>query len=118
MSESTERDTDIEKQIDDATDAVVVQTRALDELEPTAGDTAAMGLGHFMDVPVQITVEVGRTRMTLAELVRLGPGSLVTLDRESHEPADVLVNGKVVAHGEIVTIKESYGIRITKVVRN
>lgn len=115
MSESTEQDTDLEKSIDDATEAVHVQSRALDELEGGAASANAMGLGHFMDVPVKITVEVGRTQMTLADLVRLGPGSLVELDRESHEPADVLVNGKVVARGEVVTIDQTYGVRITSV---
>lgn len=118
MSDQTEQETDIEQQIDQATEAVHVQAQALEELEGGAAAGAAMGLGHFMEVPVKITVEVGRTQMTLADLVRLGPGSLVELDREAHEPADVLVNGKVVARGEVVTIKESYGIRITQVVQN
>ena len=54
--------------------------------------------------------------MPLSQLVALGPGSLVQLDREAHEPADVLVNGKVVARGEVVTIGEHYGVRITEVV--
>ena len=117
MSDPTKQ-RDLESQIDEATRAVRVQAERLDELAPPKSAGAGMGLSHFMDVPVQITVEVGRTTMTLAELVQLGPGSLVELDRESHEPADVLVNGKVVARGEIVTIKESYGIRITSIVRN
>ena len=54
--------------------------------------------------------------MTLRDLAALGPGSLVTLDREAHEPADILVNGKIVAHGEVVTIDGSYGVRVTSVV--
>ena len=53
--------------------------------------------------------------MTLAELIQLTPGSQVTLDREAHEPADILVNGKVVARGEVVTIDKTYGVRITSV---
>jgi flagellar motor switch protein FliN/FliY len=64
---------------------------------------------------VRVTVEVGRTRLTLGELTRLRPGSLLELDREAHEPADVLVNGKTVAHGEIVTIDGCYGVRISDV---
>jgi len=74
-----------------------------------------MGLAHLLDVPVRVTVEVGRTNLTLAELVQLGPGSLVTLDREAHEPADILVNGKIVARGEVVTIDGSFGVRISSV---
>jgi flagellar motor switch protein FliN/FliY len=53
--------------------------------------------------------------MTLAKLVELGPGSLVVLDREAHEPADIVVNGKLVARGEVVTIEEKYAVRISEV---
>jgi flagellar motor switch protein FliN/FliY len=80
---------------------------------PKSGDP--IGLAQLLDVPVRLTVEVGRTRMSLAELIQLAPGSLVALDREAHEPADILVNGKVVARGEVVTIDKSYGVRITSV---
>ena len=62
-----------------------------------------------------MTVQLGRVRLTLGDLCRLKQGSLLELDREAHEPADILVNGKVVAHGEIVTIDEHYGVRITTV---
>ena len=106
----------LEDAIDAATEAVAVQANALEEFDPNdAKSDAPLGLPHLMNVPVEITVEVGRTRMTLAELVELGPGSLVELDREAHEPADVLVNGRVVARGEIVTIGEGYGVRISEV---
>jgi flagellar motor switch protein FliN/FliY len=95
--------------------AVSVQATALPEMQasPKSGDP--LGLAQILDVPVRLTVEVGRTRMTLAELIQLTPGSLVTLDREAHEPADILVNGKVVARGEVVTIDKAYGVRITSV---
>lgn len=122
MSDEPETETEqaapegLEDAIDAATEAVAVQANALEEFDPAqAGSDAPMGLPHLMNVPVEITVEVGRTRMTLAELVNLGPGSLVELDREAHEPADVLVNGRVVARGEIVTIGEGYGVRISEV---
>ncbi|MEZ5977599.1 MAG: flagellar motor switch protein FliN [Planctomycetota bacterium] len=117
MNDTKTEGEQLEQQIDAATEAVRVQAERLDEIHGAASSNAPMGLAHFMDVPVRITVEVGRTTMSLAELVKLGPGSLVALDREAHEPADVLVNGKVVARGEIVTIKESYGIRITSVLQ-
>ncbi len=105
-----------EAAIDAATQAVLVQQQKLDDLAPGKAGAEAIGLGNLVDVPVEVTVEVGRTRLTLGELVKLGPGSLVTLDREAHEPADVLVNGKIVAHGEVVTIDERYGVRITSLV--
>jgi flagellar motor switch protein FliN/FliY len=107
--------TELEEAIDAATEAVAVQANELQELSGSAGAAGEMELGNLLDVPVRVTVEVGHTRMTLGELVRLGPGSLVTLDRETHEPADVLVNGKVVARGEIVTVDQHYGVRITRV---
>ncbi|HED67080.1 MAG TPA: flagellar motor switch protein FliN [Planctomycetes bacterium] len=119
MSEDTpqevEQDVDLEQAIDEATEAVSVQAARLHEIAGDNADGEEMELGHLLDVPVAVTVEMGQTRMTLGELVRLGPGSLVSLDREAHEPADILVNGKTVARGEVVTIGKNYGIRITQV---
>jgi flagellar motor switch protein FliN/FliY len=97
---------------------VVVQAPALEELAASQRHGQAVGLANLLDVPVRVTVEVGRARVTLAELVELGPGSLVTLDREAHEPCDILVNGKVVARGEIVTVDGQYGVRISSVTRS
>lgn len=95
--------------------AVAVHKPGLSELPESARAGDPIGLAQLLDVPVRLTVEVGRTRMSLAELIQLGPGSLVVLDREAHEPADILVNGKVVARGEVVTIDQSFGVRITSV---
>jgi len=106
---------DLEEAIDQATDSVKVQNAELQELSGEGTDTDNMDLGTLLDVPVAVTVEVGHTRMSLGELVKLGPGSLVELDREAHEAADILVNGKIVARGEIVTIDQNYGVRITHV---
>jgi len=104
----------LEEKLGQAVEAVAVQASHLEELTEGA-DGEGMGLAHLMDVPVRVTVEVGRTRMPLGELVHLAPGSLLELDRAAHEPVDILVNGKVVARGEIVTIDRSYGVRITEV---
>ncbi len=104
-----------EQAIDDATQAVEVASTHLDELGAGAASGEAIGIDHLMDVPVRVTVEVGRTRLPLARLVELAPGSVLQLDREAHEPADILVNGKVVARGEIVTLAGNYGVRITSV---
>jgi len=120
MSESQEHeiqsaDAAAEQAIDEATEVVTVQTTKLDELADTAVAGDPIGMANLMDVPVRVTVEVGRTRVPLSELVELGPGSLLVLDREAHEPADILVNGKIVAHGEVVTMDGSYGVRVTSV---
>lgn len=109
----------LEGAIDQATQAVAVQTGEIQELAPGLGrEGEPIGLENILEVPVRVTVEIGRARMSLSELVQLGPGSLVTLDREAHEPADILVNGKVVARGEVVTVDDNYGIRITSVQRD
>ena len=108
-------DGDFEEAVQQATDAVEVGTRQLEELSNagTAGDE--LSLQQLSDVPIPVTVELGRVRLTLGDLCRLKAGALLELDRESHEPADILVNGKIVAHGEIVTIDGRYGVRITSV---
>lgn len=104
-----------EELVDQAAEAVQVQAAELGELSEAQVRGEALGMDKIMDVPVRVTVEVGRARMPLGELVKLTPGSLVTLDREAHEPVDILVNGKVVAHGEVVTLGKSYGVRVTRV---
>ena len=95
-------------------DSVAVRSGELEELTEE-GASGSVEMASLMGMPVQVTVEVGRIGLTLAELCQLGPGSLLRLDREAHQPADILVNGKVVARGEIVTIQDSYGVRIAEV---
>jgi len=101
--------------LDRAADAVAVGTRNLEELAQSGAGGDELSLQQLSDVPIPVTVQLGRVRLTLGELCRLKSGALLELDRESHEPADILVNGKIVAHGEIVTIDNHYGVRITKV---
>jgi flagellar motor switch protein FliN/FliY len=72
-------------------------------------------LGRLFDVTVELSVEVGRTRMTLGQALALGPGSVVALSRSAREPVDLLVNGKQVARGEVVVIDDDFGLRITEV---
>lgn len=106
----------LEEAIDEATEAVQAEVHKLDQLDPDGNADGSMGLEQLLQVGVEVTVEVGRTRSTFSELMKLGPGALIELDRDAHEPADVLVNGKIVAHGEIVTIGDRYGVRITDVI--
>ena len=72
-------------------------------------------LARLHDVPVELAVEVGRTRMTIGETLALGPGSIVSLNRLAGEPVDLLVNGTAIARGEVVVIDEEFGLRITEV---
>ncbi|MCM1495348.1 MAG: flagellar motor switch phosphatase FliY [Bacteroides sp.] len=71
----------------------------------------------IMDVPLEVTVELGRTRKSIKEILEFSPGTIVELDKIAGEPIDVLVNGKMVAKGEVVVIEESFGIRITDIVK-
>jgi flagellar motor switch protein FliN len=75
-------------------------------------------LGFVMDVPVAVTVELGRRQVRIAEVLRLGPGSVLELDKASGEPLDLYVNNRLIARGEAVVIGERYGIRLTEVVMN
>ncbi len=116
MAEEQETTENLEDQIEEATEAVAVQANELEELEAGSESGSPLGLGNLTDVPVKVTVEVGRAKLTLSDLIDLRAGSLVELDREAHEPADILVNGKVVARGEIITMNDSYGVRITSLI--
>jgi flagellar motor switch protein FliN/FliY len=73
-------------------------------------------LGLLMDVTVPITAEIGRTELPLAEILRLGPGSVIELDKSADEPIDVLVNQKLLATGEVVVVGDRFGVRILDVV--
>ena len=72
-------------------------------------------LERLVDVTVEVSVEIGRTSMTLGEALALGPGSVVGLHRMAGEPVDLLVNGRVIARGEVVVIDEEFGLRVTDV---
>jgi flagellar motor switch protein FliN len=100
------------------------ETEAVDYIpfEATVADSepapasAAAELERLHDVPVELAVEIGRTRMTIGETLALGPGSIITLNRLAGESVDLLVNGKPIARGEVVVIDEEFGLRVTDVV--
>ena len=75
-----------------------------------------MNLELVLDVPVTVSLRVGSTTMPIRELVKLVEGSVLALDRQADEPMDVLVNGKLIAHGEIVVVDDRFGVRLTDVV--
>ncbi len=73
-------------------------------------------LNLLLDIPLQVTVELGRTKKLIKEILELGPGSIVELDKLAGEPVDILVNNKLVAKGEVVVIEENFGVRVTEIV--
>lgn len=78
--------------------------------------TSDANIGLIMDVPLQVTVELGRTKKLIKEILELANGSIIELDKLAGEPVDVLVNGKLLAKGEVVVIDENFGVRITDIV--
>ncbi|MBO9533316.1 MAG: flagellar motor switch protein FliN [Solirubrobacteraceae bacterium] len=82
----------------------------------TSGAQPAADLGRLVDVAVEVSVELGRARVTLGEAMALGPGAVVPLDRTAGQPVDLLVNGQLVARGEVVVVDDTYGLRITEAV--
>ena len=92
------------------------------QLEPTPPERKGSGLenardlGFLMDIPLRVSVEVGRTKMNIGDLLGLGPGSVVELEKLAGEPLDVFINQRLVARGEAVIINEKFGVRLTDVV--
>ena len=83
-----------------------------------AGSYAPENIDLIMDVPLNVTVELGRTQKSISDILDLGPGKIIELNKIAGEPIDVLVNGKFVAKGEVVVIEESFGVRITEIVNS
>lgn len=83
--------------------------------DPAGAFAGAADLGRLSDVPVELAVEIGRTRMTVGATLDLRPGSIVVLDRVAGEPVDLLVNGTPIARGEVVVIDEEFALRVTDV---
>ncbi len=108
---------------DDWANAMAAQ--ALDEaqaVELDEFDTSALSeenvakLDSIMDIPVTISMEVGRSFISIRNLLQLNQGSVVELDRVAGEPLDVMVNGTLIAHGEVVVVNDKFGIRLTDVI--
>ena len=83
---------------------------------PKHGDSSSRRLDMLLDVPLEVNVELGRTRMTIQDLLQLGPGSVIELDKVAGEALYILVNGRLVARGEAVVVNDKFGIRITDIV--
>jgi flagellar motor switch protein FliN len=73
------------------------------------------GLDLLYDIPLEVSVELGRVRMVVKDVIELGSGSIVEIDKAAGEPVDVMVNGRLVAHGEVVVIEDNFGVRITEI---
>jgi flagellar motor switch protein FliN/FliY len=95
-----------------------VQAQPLDDFSASVNVSAdgSPDLDVVLDIPVNISMEVGNTEITIRNLLQLSQGSVIELDRLAGEPLDVLVNGTLIAHGEVVVVNEKFGIRMTDVI--
>jgi flagellar motor switch protein FliN len=95
----------------EAPEASLAAAGATDE-----SDQASKNLDLILDIPLKVTVELGRTRMVVSELLNLGQGSVIELSKLAGEPMEVLVNNKLVARGEAVVVNEKFGVRLTDII--
>ena len=95
------------------------QPAELGNLKPDPADPSAgreLNLEVVLDIPVTLSMEVGRSRISIRNLLQLNQGSVIELERAVSEPLDVFVNGTLIAHGEVVVVNEKFGIRLTDVI--
>ncbi|WP_242458102.1 flagellar motor switch protein FliN [Halomonas sp. YLGW01] len=103
----------------DAGDGDTAQKAGEQVFKPLDGGSAggpARDLEMIMDIPVKLSVELGRTRITIKQLLELAQGSVIELDGLAGEPMDILINGYLIAQGEVVVVEDKYGIRITEII--
>jgi flagellar motor switch protein FliN/FliY len=86
------------------------------EATETTGGEMPRNFELLLDIPLEVTVEIGRTRLAIRELLQLGPGSVVELQKLAGETLDVLINGKPIARGEAVMVNDKFGVRLTDVI--
>ncbi|MFO1078593.1 MAG: flagellar motor switch protein FliN [Planctomycetota bacterium] len=96
--------------------AAAVQPVSFGQLGAGSKGADNKNLDLLLDVEIPISVEVGRAEMSLEDVLKLVPGSIIALDKKSEEPVDLRVNGKLVARGEVVLVDDTYGLRITQIV--
>lgn len=99
-----------------AATGVSEQSVELDELQDEGTPVSDPKLDVILDIPVTLSMEVGQTDIPISNLLQLNQGSVIELDRVAGEPLDVMVNGTLIAHGEVVVVNDRYGIRLTDVI--
>jgi len=112
-------DTATEEPAADTDMAAAMQQHQMDELVDNSGSDGSVEdvkLDAILDIPVHISMEIGRTQISIRNLLKLNQGSVVELDRLAGEPMDVLVNGTLIARGEVVVVNEKFGLRLTDII--
>ncbi|CAH9051507.1 Flagellar motor switch protein FliN [Pseudoalteromonas haloplanktis] len=101
---------------DDSPEVKVTELDELDDSKHEISGEEKRKLDTILDIPVTISMEVGRSKINIRNLLQLNQGSVIELDRVAGEPLDVLVNGTLIAHGEVVVVNDKFGIRLTDVI--
>jgi flagellar motor switch protein FliN/FliY len=92
------------------------QPMTFKELSPARGVEAPQELDFILDLPLEVSVEIGRTKMLIKDLLKLTQGSIIELERIAGEPVDIYVNGKLMAKGEVVVVNDRFGVRVTEII--
>ncbi|SCC23733.1 flagellar motor switch protein FliN [Gilliamella intestini] len=114
--------TDIKQNSDDkqptnlASDELNAKDAIFETLSPQQAEDKKNDINLILDIPVNLSVELGRTKMTIKDLLNLTQGSVIALDGQIGEPLDILINGYLIAQGEIVVVGDNYGVRITDII--
>jgi flagellar motor switch protein FliN/FliY len=120
MSVSEENSTEAAPEPEDDMSAMMAAAMESETADLNSSDGATKNISPdldvILDIPVQLAMEVGSTSISIRNLLQLNQGSVIELDRLAGEPLDVLVNGTLIAHGEVVVVNEKYGIRMTDVI--
>lgn len=116
MAEQAESEAQAEEAQNEKGEAQVAELEELSEEGAPISAEEKRKLDTILDIPVTISMEVGRSKISIRNLLQLNQGSVVELDRVAGEPLDVLVNGTLIAHGEVVVVNDKFGIRLTDVI--
>jgi flagellar motor switch protein FliN/FliY len=106
----------LEEQAEASTNDTEIDAASFAELEKGRGDGEKVDLDVLMDIPVTLQLEIGRAKVTIRNLLSYTQGSVIEMDRLAGEPLDLLVNGTLIAHGEVVVINDKFGVRLTDVI--
>ena len=93
-----------------------VQTPDFEDLKDETNEAVSRDIDFLLDIPVEITVQLGTSRMLIKELLQLGQGSVVELDKLAGEPMEILANSRLIARGEVVVVNEKFGVRLTDII--
>jgi len=116
-AEALEESGDTNSESSDSAENTDVAAAGFDSLEDNSqSSNDDINMDVILDIPVKLSMEIGRTSVNIRSLLQLNQGSVIELDRMAGEPLDVLVNGTLIAHGEVVVVNEKFGIRLTDVV--